>query len=290
MTKVQNLHKVLFLLTLCLALFASCTPKNDNAADIGADQAPGTVESITSTPGNPYAGTAQVAPVEVFPYVHGSLGLKYAGQDILVDPYDGAERYTTDFNDPDILLITHTHGDHMDKETLKGITFSSTRLIGPKAVTDAIGNMGFAEVITLANGEADTLQDIVIKAVPAYNYPQTAQSGHKKGDFNGYVLTLGKENYYISGDTGPAPELNRDSLGIIDVAFVSMNQPYTMTVEDAARMVTGIRPGLVYPYHYRNKDGSFSDVEKFKQLVDDESVGIDVRLNDWYAAKPGAGK
>ena len=283
MSRTTNLPKILFLVSLCLALFAACNPATDDPEDIGADQAPGTVGSITDDPGNPYAGTAQAAPVEIFPYFHAGIGLKYAGQDILIDPYDGAERFKGDFDAPDVILITHTHPDHMDKETLKGFTLGGTRLIGPRAVTSAIGNMGWAEVITLNNGDTANLNNIEIMAVPAYNVPQTAQSFHKKGEFNGYVLTLGKERYYVSGDTGPAPEL--DSLGIINVAFISMNQPYTMTVEDAAGLATRMRPGVIYPYHYRNKDGSFADVQQFKKLVDDKSVGIDVRLNDWYPEK-----
>ena len=270
----------LLIFLFSLTLVVSCSPGQD-AEDIGADQDRGkTVDEIIDDPGNPYAGSGQAAPVEVFPFYHASVGLKYAGQEILVDPYDGAERYTDDFDSPELVLITHTHPDHLDMATLKGLTLATSTIIGPKAVTDKLGGLDVGTVVTLANGDTTDIQGIMVRAVPAYNYPQSESSGHKKGDFNGYVLTMGTTSYYFSGDTGPAPEL--EDLGVIDYAFVSMNTPYTMSIEEAAGLVSKMGVGTVYPYHYRNKDGSFSDVEQFARLVDEANVGTKVVLEDWY--------
>lgn len=271
--------RVLLLLALSLPLLTACGSPND-PEDVGEAQAAGTVDEITATPGNPTAGSGQAAPVEYLPVTHGSVAMKYAGLNILVDPYDGAERYT-DFGAPDVVLITHTHADHMDIETLKGLDLAKATLIGPAAVTSGIQGVEFFDTQTMGNGDTLDYKGIPIEAVPAYNFP--AAKFHPKGEFNGYVLTLGQERVYFSGDTGPAPEL--EELSNIDVAFVCMNQPYTMTVEKAAELVTKFKPGLVRPYHYRNQDGSFSDLEKFRTLVKEKAPGVKVLIEDWYAKK-----
>ena len=107
-----------------------------------------------------------------------------------------------------------------------------------------------------------------------YNLAPARASFHAKGRGNGYVLTFGGKRIYLSGDTEDIPEMR--SLKNIDVAFVCMNLPYTMTVDQAASAVREFRPKLVYPYHYRG-----SDLAKFKELVG-ESSGVEVRLRDWY--------
>ena len=119
--------------------------------------------------------------------------------------------------------------------------------------------------------------DLSIQAIPAYNTTPARLQYHPKGRDNGYVLTLGGQRLYISGDTEDIPEM----LGLknIDAAFVCMNLPYTMDVEQAARAVKSFKPRIVYPYHYRG-----SDLEKFKALVGSDS-SIEVRLRDWYGKK-----
>ena len=103
--------------------------------------------------------------------------------------------------------------------------------------------------------------------------------GTQKGRGNGYVLNIGGKNFYISGDTEDIPEMR--SLKNIDVAFLCMNLPFTMSVEQAADAVLEFKPKIVYPYHYRGQDG-FSDTQKFKTLVNSGDASIDVRLKDWY--------
>ncbi|NJC26402.1 MBL fold metallo-hydrolase [Neolewinella antarctica] len=275
----RNPTKVHFLLFLCLAIFTACGSPTDSE-NIGQDQAPETVDGITATPGNPNAGNAQASPVDIEPIVHGSVAMRYAGLDILIDPYDGAERYAS-YSAPDLVLITHTHSDHMDKATLAGLDLSKATLVAPQAVMNEIGNLNWADKQTMANGDTLDYKGNSIMAVPAYNFP--AAPFHTKGEFNGYVIELGGERIYFSGDTGPAPEL--EELRNIDVAFVCMNQPYTMTVDKAADLVSKFRPGLVRPYHYRNKDGSFSDLEEFRKLVKEKAPAVKVLIEDWYAEK-----
>ena len=112
-----------------------------------------------------------------------------------------------------------------------------------------------------------------------YNLPESAESRHTKGRGNGYVLTMGGKKVYLSGDTSDIPEMRK--LKGIDIAFVCMNLPYTMDIEQAASAVLDFNPKIVYPYHYRGQ-GGLSDVEAFSKLVAAGNKSIDVRLRNWY--------
>ena len=133
---------------------------------------------------------------------------------------------------------------------------------------------------TLANGETKSLLGLKIEAIPMYNTTSERAKYHAKGRGNGYVLTFADKRVYLSGDTEDIPEMR--ALKNIDVAFLCMNLPYTMTVEQAASAVREFRPKIVYPYHYRG-----SDLGKFKKLVGDD-VGVEVRLRDWYKPQSSA--
>ena len=120
---------------------------------------------------------------------------------------------------------------------------------------------------------------MMVKAMPMYNLPEADDSHHRKGRGNGYILTLGGKSVYISGDTEDIPEMRK--LEKIDVAFVCMNLPYTMNIDQAASAVLEFKPKIVYPYHYRGQD-----IKSFQKLVNKKNKKIDVRLRDWY---PGSG-
>ncbi|WP_273444528.1 MBL fold metallo-hydrolase [Neolewinella agarilytica] len=248
-----------------LFLFVGCGPKNNTKNDVYDIPAP--------------PEENKVMEVTIHPVFHGSLALTHEDKTVLIDPYNGAERYTR-FGAPDLLMITHTHGDHMDMETLKGLDLSKATLLAPQAVADALADLTFAGVQVLRNGETASEHGVKVEAVPAYNLPSAPKMFHPKGDFNGYVLTIGNETYYFSGDTQDVPEIR--ALKGIDYAFVCMNQPYTMTVEAAADMVAEMQPTVVYPYHYRNGDGTFSDLDQFELLVKESAPEVEVRKMDWY--------
>jgi L-ascorbate metabolism protein UlaG (beta-lactamase superfamily) len=112
-----------------------------------------------------------------------------------------------------------------------------------------------------------------------YNLPESQDSRHTKGRGNGYLITLAGKRLYVSGDTEDIPEMRQ--LKKIDAAFVCMNLPYTMDVKQAADAVLAFKPGIVYPYHYRGQ-GGLSDINEFKQIVNNKNSKIDVRLLDWY--------
>lgn len=256
----------IFCLLLCTCVLASCTsPATDNG------------QSATTAASSDLAATIEEA-VALHPIFHGAVVLTRGDRTIFIDPYGGAERYDR-YAAPDLLLITHSHSDHLDTATLAGLDLTSTVLVAPQAVVDAMTENPFAQTRILANGENYEWEDIQVTAVAAYN-PRPRDNMHPEGKFNGYVVDFSGARYYFSGDTEDVPQMR--ALQNIAVAFVCMNQPYTMSVESAASAVLEFAPAQVYPYHYRNKDGSKSDVAKFKLLVNEGNPSIDVILKDWY--------
>jgi L-ascorbate metabolism protein UlaG (beta-lactamase superfamily) len=216
---------------------------------------------------------AQNGDVVVHPVNHATLVLTWNGKTIYVDPVGGGGRFK-EFPRPDLVLITDIHGDHLNLDTLSAVGANQSILVVPEAVAEKLPAPLRDKAVVLGNGQKKTVLNVPVEAVPMYNLTADRLKFHTKGRGNGYVLTLGGKRFYISGDTEDIPEMR--SLKGIDVAFVCMNLPYTMTVDQAASAVLAFKPKIVYPYHYRG-----SDVEKFKRLVTAKS-DIEVRLRDWY--------
>lgn len=213
------------------------------------------------------------------PVNHADLLLSVAGKTIYVDPTGGTEQHKG-FAAPDIILVTDIHGDHFDAATITELKTAGTVIVAPAVVTAKLTGIPADHIITLKNGDSKEIAGFRISAIPMYNLPESTTAMHTKGRGNGYVIKVGGKSVYISGDTQGIPEMR--ALKNIDVAFVCMNLPYTMDVPEAADAVLAFAPKIVYPYHYRGKDG-LADVSKFKSLVDAGNKGIDVRLRDWYA-------
>lgn len=220
-------------------------------------------------------------PLLIQPVHHGCLVLTWNAKTIYVDPYGDIKAFEG-LKKPDLILITDIHPDHLNPETLNALDLGATPIIAPQAVADMIPDMYKPLVQVLKNDAKTEVVGLAILAVPMYNLPEEPDSKHPKGRGNGYVLSLGGKTIYISGDTEDIPEMRK--LKNIDVAFVCMNLPYTMDVQQAASAVLEFKPRIVYPYHYRGKDG-LSDVNTFKDLVEKGKAGVDVRLRDWYATK-----
>jgi L-ascorbate metabolism protein UlaG (beta-lactamase superfamily) len=217
--------------------------------------------SLLSTPAS--------GDIQVIPITHASLILKWDNMVIHVDPwsrgnYEGQPQ-------ADLILVTDTHGDHLDSKQVVAVSKEDTIVVGPQAVQETIS---WAKV--LSNGETGEFLGVKVEAMPMYNLKRGPSPGHvyhPKGRGNGYVLTLGDTRVYISGDTACIPEMKE--LEGIDIAFICMNLPYTMTPEEAAACVNEFRPKVVYPYHYRG-----SDLQAFKKAV--TADGVEVIIADWY--------
>jgi len=218
-------------------------------------------------------------PLTIQPVNHGTLVLTWDNKTIYVDPYPNAKAFDG-ISPPDLILITDIHGDHLNPETLNAIETSKAKLIVPQEVAEQLPDKLKGKATVLANGKKIKETGINISAIPMYNLPEAPDSRHTKGRGNGYVLNLGGKTVYISGDTEDIPEMR--ALKNIDVAFVCMNLPYTMDIEQASSAVLEFKPKIVYPYHYRGQ-GGLNDVEGFKKLVNAVNASIDVRLRNWYS-------
>jgi L-ascorbate metabolism protein UlaG (beta-lactamase superfamily) len=215
--------------------------------------------------------------VIVTPIEHATLALRWDSKTIYIDPVGGAGMFSG-LPPPDIILVTDIHGDHMHGPTIRAVAVEGTVLVVPAAVSQALagaGGIGAAEEVVVANGEKATAAGIEIEAVPMYNITQGRLQYHAKGRGNGYVLDLAGTRVYISGDTEDIPEMR--VLPDIGLAFLCMNLPYTMTVQQAASAALEFQPRIVYPYHH-----SGQNPETFRSLVEEGSDAIEVRIRDWY--------
>jgi L-ascorbate metabolism protein UlaG (beta-lactamase superfamily) len=201
---------------------------------------------------------------------HATLMLEWKGKVIHVDPVGESVDYSV-LPKADIILITHSHSDHLDPAAIEQVKTGRTEVIlTDKGLEKTAGTV-------LKNGESRTVQGIPIEAVPAYNLVHMRSANvpfHPKGEGNGYILTLGNVRVYVAGDTEDTPEMK--ALKNIDVAFLPMNLPYTMTPEMVADAVKAFRPRIVYPYHY-----SGTDPRKLVDLLKDVP-GVEVRVRKIY--------
>jgi L-ascorbate metabolism protein UlaG (beta-lactamase superfamily) len=192
---------------------------------------------------------------------HGTLMMNYAGKVIHVDPVSMYGDYAT-LPKADLILVTHEHFDHLDAKAIQALSTPKTVLILNQASAK-----GLANATVMNNGDVKTVDGIKIEAVPAYN---PSKQFHPKGNGNGYVLTLGDKRVYVAGDTEDVPEIK--ALKNIDIAFLPMNLPYTMTPEQVADVAKAIQPKILYPYHFGDTDtGKLTDLLK-------DAKGIEVRI------------
>ncbi len=198
---------------------------------------------------------------------HGTLMFEFIGHIIHIDPYSRVADYSF-LPKADLILLTHDHGDHLDLKALTAIQTEQTILLqSEKCAAKTKGGT------VIKNGEAKTVLGINIEAVPAYNIKgkrNTGQPFHPKGEGNGYILSFGDKRVYVAGDTENIPEMK--ALSNIDIAFLPMNLPYTMSPEMVADGAKTFKPKILYPYHYGNEDTS-----KLVELLKKEN-DIEVRI------------
>lgn len=218
----------------------------------------------------------QKGALVIHPVAHATFVMKWDGKVVAVDPVGGEEKFKG-VSRPDLVLITDIHGDHLHVPTLKAICGEETVIVAPPAVAEKLEGAGVGgKIEVVSNGGKATAAGISIEAIPMYNTTAERLRYHPKGRGNGYVLDLAGTRVYIAGDTEDIPEMRK--LRKIDLAFLCMNLPYTMTPEQAASATAEFLPRIVVPYHYRGQD-----VERFKKLVAEKSPDVEVRLFEWYA-------
>ena len=182
---------------------------------------------------------------------HATLMMSFGGKIIYIDPVSQYADYTK-LPKADLILITHEHPDHLDLKAIEMIKTGKTLIVTTETVARQLPGS-----IALKNGDEKTITGLKIEAVAAYNLVNMRSPGvpyHFSGIGNGYIVTFGDKRLYIAGDTENIPEMK--NLRNIDIAFLPMNLPYTMTPEMVADAVKSFRPGIVYPYHYGKTDTS----------------------------------
>ena len=189
--------------------------------------------------------------VEITMVNHGSLAISYKGFEIQVDPVSTLQGKKIDYSGfpkADLILVSHDHGDHLSADTVASLSKDGTIVLCNPASQDLLPSSQ-----AINNGDtADFRKNISVKAVPAYNITEGHTQFHPKGKGNGYLLELGGLRIYIAGDTEDIPELSE--LKDIDIAFLPVNQPYTMTSEQCIRAAKTICPKVLIPYHLSDTD------------------------------------
>ena len=203
---------------------------------------------------------------------HGSLMFEYNDQTIHFDPVMRMGDYSK-MPDADLILITHHHGDHLDLNAIEEVRKPNTRIVATKMCVKNSEELG--DVVIMDNGDVKSVTGLEIHAVPAYNIKNKRENGepyHKKGECNGYRIRFGDKKVYVAGDTENIPEMKK--LGNIEVAFLPMNLPYTMSPEMAADAAKMVKPRILYPYHFGRTDPT-----RLVDLLKDEA-SIEVRIRD----------
>jgi L-ascorbate metabolism protein UlaG (beta-lactamase superfamily) len=199
---------------------------------------------------------------------HGTLMFAFGGKGIHVDPVSREADYSK-MPKADLILITHDHRDHLDPQAVEVIRTEKTSIV----LTEACASRVLGGVI-MKNGDVKTIEGLKIEAVPAYNLVHMRSAGvpfHPKGVGNGYVITFGDKRVYVAGDTENVPEMK--NLKRIDIAFLPMNLPYTMTPEMVADAAKAFKPKILYPYHYGQSDTS----QLVKLLRDYDEIEVRIR-------------
>lgn len=218
--------------------------------------------------------TVEGGEIVIRPVAHASFVMNTPGLVIYNDPVGGAALFQGS-EPPGLILITHEHQDHFDPETLAAIVADGSKLVVNPTVMEKLPEPLKAKATAIGNGETTMVGEISIEAIPAYNTTEDRKKYHPQGRDNGYVLTIGGARVYIAGDTEDIPEMR--ALTGIDIAFVPMNLPFTMDVDQASSAVAALKPKVVYPYHYKG-----SDPKAFAEKVAAAAPEVKVVQGAWY--------
>ncbi len=202
----------------------------------------------------------------------GSIRYKVANKIVYVDPYNQKNDEIAD-----ILLITHPHHDHLSMNDIKKIYGDKTNIFCPAEAQKTLRDKLNIESQILNPWDEVTVEDITIKAVPAYNL--TKKTFHpKEKNWLGFVVSYNDISVYFAGDTERIPEMAKITC---DIALLPLGQTYTMnSVEDAAQSAIDVSAKIAVPVHYGMFEGSNEDVEHFRELLKDKIQVYTLPLKD----------
>ena len=236
--------------------------------------APAPAAAPAASPAPAPAATDSAVPVFLTPFEHASLMLTLGGKRFLIDPVGAPAPYLA-AGEPDVILVTHEHGDHFDPETLAALAADSVTLVVNPAVAEKLPEPLKARARVMKNGDTAEIAGIPVEAVPAYNITPDRLQYHPQGRDNGYVFSAPEGRIYVAGDTEDTPEFRAQK--DILLAIVPMNLPYTMTADQAAAGVAAMAPRQVSAYHHRGTDPA-AFAEKLKAA----GAATEVIVIDWY--------
>ncbi len=210
--------------------------------------------------------------LEMFFIGHGTLMFEFDGKVIHIDPIMQWADYSS-LPKADLILVTHQHGDHLDLSAINQLLKENTSVVMTPVCLEQLEDF---DAIVMKNGDRETIGEIEIRAIPAYNIAHVRSNGkpyHPKGEGNGYILSFGSTNVLIGGDSENIPEYQNMDLPI-EVAFLPMNLPFTMTPEMVADAALSLQPRVLYPYHYGQ-----TDPNELVELLKNKGE-IEVRIRD----------
>ncbi len=199
---------------------------------------------------------------------HATLMISFNGYVIHIDPVSGMGNYSS-LPKADLILVTHEHGDHLDTALIAKLRKQPTVMFCNSKSAERV-----PWAMAMKPGDVRKAGNVTVEAVFAYNIKNVRPDGnpfHPKGQGNGYVIGIGNKRIYIAGDTENVPEMK--DLKNIDIAFLPMNLPYTMTPSMTADAARSFKPAILYPYHF----GETNTSELVKLL---ENSGIEVRIRN----------
>ena len=196
-------------------------------------------------------------------FKHASLAIQIGERHIYNDPVMQYAEYAR-LPKADLVLVTHSHYDHLDRAAIDDVTTHKSIIICDATSAEVFDG----EAVVMKPGiKAQPWDGLTIEAVAAYNTTEGHTDFHPKAREDcGYILELESGlRIYIAGDTELTPEMK--ALKDIDVAFLPVNQPYTMTVDQTIEAVKAIKPKIFYPYHYGEVD-EVTDIERLKSELE----------------------
>ena len=203
---------------------------------------------------------------------HSTIKINNENQVIYIDPYNIKQ----DYNDADIIFITHSHYDHFSEEDINKVKKENTNIIITEDIFQKTLNLGFKEsnIMIVKPNENYQIDNIKFDTISSYNVNKKFHP--KENSWIGYIIEINEVKYYIAGDTDITDENKKVKC---DVAFLPVGGTYTMDFEEAANLANIIVPKVVVPIHYGLIVGTDEDAVNFKQRVK-ETIKCEIMPNN----------
>lgn len=268
---------ILVLITLFLVGCSHVENTSDNTSQVNTDLPVQQDNSVTPETEDQYSFSTEVDTVVIHPISHATAVVEWWDDVIFADPAEDIDSYK--WLTPTIVFVSHEHGDHFQNDVLEQLWDENTIFLATQSVFDQMTETIQAKTTIMANGDTIEKNGFTISAIPAYNIREEALNFHPEWRDNGYIFEKDGYRVYFSWDSEDTSEMR--ALTDIDLAFVSMNLPFTMDINAAVSAVLEFQPSNVFPYHFRWKQW-LADVESFKAQVEVANSDINVIIADWY--------